>query len=289
MKDHLWDRFNEKELYAIILLDNKKPSLSRLRSGMTKFAGQPFRRKNGILSAPYRVTFGLIQGIMAVKGLEIEEEGVFDLYDEVALKKMSTVFLDGMSISGLGYSPLWLLAIVNELMDGQQNFDQIIQEELKKVGLLSADETYDTIIDLLESLYDHPYMDTNLFNHQTIGKLKDDFLKLGSYDRAKLDSMQVKLMNLWDKMHRIGKYENFSVNRINGIISLEVVRRLDMKNLPANKATLVALFDHFDDLVYDAMADAINNFSDRGKKHYLFSNIKPFIGYYLEKDRSSRG
>lgn len=287
MKGKTTYRFTEKDLYTIILQNNKKTPLNRVKSRLSKLTNSSFRNKGINPSAPYRVTFGVMQSLMQLKSLEIEEEGVFDIYEEVALKKMSTIYVDGMSICGLGYSPLWLLAILNELTQGNQAYDQIIQEELRKYGLLSVDESYETIIELLESFHDQATMDKSLFDHETIGKLKDDIYNLSTYDHVKLEKMQNKLLGLWERMHRIGKYENFSVNKINGIITINVIHQLNMKGIGANNATLSDLFDHFDDILYEAIVQSINALNDLGKKHYLLSHIKPFIEFYLNKEALS--
>lgn len=273
-------RFKQKDLYTIVMGNNEQASIKKVKSWLSKVISKTSRDDTIFPSAPYRVTFTLVQCLLELRSEVTDSTIDIDLYDKVTLKKIALTFIDGINVCGLGYSPLWLLAILNEVTEGKSNHLQIIQEELKKYGLLE-EEDYDSIIILLENLYKKDIFDTTIFNHQTIGRIKDDLIYLMSYDKIIIEKNQKKLTDLWDRMHKICKYENFSVNKMSGIISLDILRKLEENGIPATETTLVTLIDNFDGIIVKAIEASISEFADKGRKFYLYKNIKPFIDYYL--------
>lgn len=282
MKKNKEFRFNHDDLYLLMVKNNNKTVRKNIKSRWSKIASKTPIKKGLYPSAPYRITFALVQSMMQLKSQEIEDKKVLDIYGKVALKRMAMLFIDGMSVCSIGYSPLWLLAILNELTEDDETYIHLIHEDLKKYGFLELEENYATIVDLLESFSDKEFIDQSLFNYQTIGKIKDDLIKLSSYDKRKLEDVKVKLTAIWERMNKVGKYENFSVNKINGIITFDIIKRLNLKDISAKETTLMTLVDNFDHIIYQAIMDSISEFTSKGKKYYVLEKVKPFIEYYTK-------
>lgn len=282
MKSQMY-KYDHKELYKLVIGKSKEKNVKKIFFNAGKYAKKTGLQNILHLNAPYRVSFSLLQYELQLKSQELLDEDNVDTYDHMYLKKMGMLLVDGMSISGIGYSPLWLLAILNEVSQGDKNYLETIQDEMRNKGYLDETNNYETIVELLESFYNKEGIDNKLFNYQTIGKIKDDLIELSSYNPSKLKVINSKLTEIWEKMHKIGKYENFSVNKINGIITFDIMRALNEKGLSCKEVTLLMLIDNYESIIHGAIVDSLSEFSSKGRTYYLLDKIKPFAEYYVNK------
>lgn len=240
-------------------------------------------------SALYRVTFEVLKSLLEMKTAGIVEEESSEYLDQVTLKKLAADYIDGLGICSIGFSPLWLLAIVNELTDGNMSHINLIQEEYKKYGLLGREEHFESVVDLLEGLHQKDYIDKSYFNNQMIGRIKDDLAILSKDDACNLLELQKNLMNMWEKVHKVCKYENFSVSKMIGIITLDVFRHLALNGTPVGEIRLTKIIRQLDESILDTYEKSIDEFNQKGKKQYYIQNIKPFVDFYAEKSLSTGG
>lgn len=87
----------------------------------------------------------------------VEAEPAANAEDEpsagrVAVKKVAGNVVEFGSIAAFGFSPLWLLAAANDVLNGSRVYLDALEDELAKAGILAPDTHFGSVNDLLGAL-----------------------------------------------------------------------------------------------------------------------------------------
>jgi hypothetical protein len=234
-------------------------------------------------SSTYRVTFGMLQQFLIEKVAEVEQqEKDYEVKDKYVVRKTAGSIIEGIGLLSIRFSPVWMLAILSDISGGSKVYLQRLIKDLKNNQLIDSETAYDNVYELLDGIkastkigvdaIDMPPITLEEFNE--FKKSLVDSLK-GNNESSK--KMYKDLEQVYRKMNEVGKKEKISLAKLNGAMTLDLMKNTTKKGFDITRVTTRTSIDMINDTILKNYTDSLENLNRIGKRKYLIEHMSPFM------------
>lgn len=234
-------------------------------------------------SATYRVTFGMLQQFLIEKVAQVEEtEKKVKLKDHYVIRKTAGSIIEGVGLISIRFSPVWMLAILSDVSGGSRIYIHRLIDDLKKNQLIDTNVNYDNIYDLLEGINKSSSIGVNAMDLPPISaeefnQFKDTLITQFKSNNAASKKMFGDLENVYKKMKDVGHKERMSLQKLNGGLTLDLMKNTTKKGFDITKVTAKTSLDMINETVIKSYLDSLDTVNKIGKRKYLIEHMAPFM------------
>ncbi|MBC7960266.1 MAG: hypothetical protein H7X94_10395 [Vallitaleaceae bacterium] len=245
-------------------------------------------------SATYRVTFGMLQQFLIEKVAEVEaSDKKMPLKDHYVVRKAAGAVIEGVGLVSIRFSPVWMLAILSDVSGGSRIYLKRLLEDLKKSKLIDAGVNYDNVYDLLEGINKSSKMgvtaiDTPPISTQEFIAFKD--LLMAQLKDNNTTSMKLfeDLEKVYEKMKAVGRQEKMSLRKLNGAMTLDLMKNTAKKGFDITMVTTKTSLDMINETVIKSYMDSLDQVNKIGKRKYLVEHMTPFMKQFTNHYRKDK-
>lgn len=229
----------------------------------------------------YRVTLGMLQQFIVEKVAEVEREMAedeIDITDDFAQRKLAGTAIEAVGLLTVGFSPLWIFAIISDGVGGSRVYLDRLIEELKEDGLISADSHIQELSDLFEAIQDASgksalALDMPPLSAKDFSSVqKEVTLGYGNiYQRS--SEIRPQLETLWTSMEQLAKRENISMEKLAGIMTLDAMKKGTGFTLAAGRTGAYL----FNENILESYRETLRETQQVGINSYISEHMRPFL------------
>lgn len=279
-----YETIRQRLMYTLSLPERTVRSLAALIGGTSTFLTETLFPKPLRGTTTYQVTIGLMQQFMIerVAGMEnkIEEEHV-QLGEDYVQRKMAGTALEAAGLLAMGYSPLWVFAILGDAAGGSKVFLNRLVKHLKENNLVTQDFEARQLVDVLEAVQEASSksastIDTPPLSNEELSKLADE-MKL-SYGRVfkSTKNLTPRLEAMWDTMEQLAFRENISIERLVGIMTVDAAL-WSKKGLGIARATGQTGAALFNEKILDSYKETLATITEQRIDAFMSHHMRPFM------------
>lgn len=235
----------------------------------------------------YRIFLGDTQRFVIEKVAQVQREAGQEAAAEAAAptdyvqRKMVGSALEAAGLLAMHFSPLWVFAVAGDAAAGSSEFLHRLVVQLKRNNVLPADAEINGLQDLLATIQETSRttasaVDTPPLSREEIARLANDMT--ASYGKmfSNVTNLLPRFETLWDKMESLASRENVSLERLGGILTVDVAEwgKKGFGTVMAVGQTGAELFGEKILASYDRTLDAVTK---EGVTGYLTRHMKPFV------------
>ncbi|MEM8860775.1 MAG: hypothetical protein AAGD96_20825 [Chloroflexota bacterium] len=232
-------------------------------------------------STTYRVTLGMLQQFITEKIAEVELETKgeeFDVGDDFAQRKVFGTALEAAGILTVGFSPLWVFAIIGDGVGGSKLYLNKLVEQLKEDGLIDEKTEITEVSQMFEAIErassnSAKAIDMPPLSQQDFSNLTNEMVDGYGDAFGKTSAVLPQLDTLWASMESLTKRENISMEKLMGIMTLDAMKQ------GAGVATSVgkASANLVDEKILESYRKTIQDASTVGVNSYISDHMRPFL------------
>ena len=232
----------------------------------------------------YKVTIGMMQQYILEKvaGMEVEvsDERV-EINDDFAQRKLAGTVMEAAGLLTVGFSPLWVFAIAGDAAGGSKVYLNRLISRLKEYGVMEQGAEGTDLVDVLEAVQRAASrsaiaVDMPPLSHESLSALAEE--TMAGYTKAfeRTINLVPRLDELWDRMEKLAKRENISLERLGGVMTLEAISwsKKGANTVLAAGQTGIELFD---EKILDSYRKTLSEASDKGVDVYIRDHMRPFM------------
>jgi hypothetical protein len=196
-------------------------------------------------------------------------------------RKIAGAALEAAGLLAMHLSPLWVLAIAGDAAAGSGEFLQRLVVQLKRNNVLAPDAQINGLHELLTAISDTSRqsaaaVDTPPLSREEVSKLATEMTENYKKVFAGVTNLLPRFDTLWQRMESLASRENISVERLGGILTVDVAQwgRMGLGTVVAVGQTSVDLVGEKILASYDRTLDAV---AKDGVTAYLGRHLKPFV------------
>jgi hypothetical protein len=176
------------------------------------------RLYRAIVGGLLRISIELVGGAKDI--LPYDEVGV----GELAVRKAAGTGIEFLGLLTMGWSPLWLFAVVADLTGGTRVYLRELVSELKGAEMLPVDADVASVEGLLNALESSSGVVAESLDVPplSVGNLQDSWQKLRT-STAEMPNPEV-LASIYDQMQKLSKRENTSLGSISTLMAASAAR-----------------------------------------------------------------
>jgi hypothetical protein len=232
----------------------------------------------------YKVTIGLMQRFILEKvaGMELElVDDQVELSDDFAQRKLVGTALEAAGLLAVGFSPLWVFAIVGDVAGGSKEYLNRLVKRLRENGLLEEGAEVEGVTDLFEAIQDAANRSALAVDMPPLSRdsLLTSVLDMrDGYARAfaRTSDLMPRLNVLWERMTALADDENVPIERLGGIMAVEAISRGERRAQTA-RAARQAGADLFDEMILENYRQTLSDLSQNGLDSYVSAHMRPFF------------
>lgn len=232
-------------------------------------------------STTYRVTLGMLQQFVLEKVAEVKLESgseEFDVGDDFAQRKVFGTALEAAGILTVGFSPLWVFAIIGDSVGGSKLYLNKLVEQLKQDGLIDEETQITEVSQMFEAIErassnSAKAIDMPPISSEDFSKLSDEMVDGYGDAFGKTSAVLPELNTIWSKMEQLTQRENISMERLMGIMTIDAMKQ------GANVAASVGKtsVNLFDEKILDSYRKTIDEATQVGVDSYIGNHMRPFL------------
>lgn len=285
------DMVRERLSYVLSLPERSIRSLAAIAGGTTSLLTETLFPEAMRGTTLYRVFVGDAQQFIILKVAQVQQESPDQQQQgqpdpDFVRKKMIGGALEAAGLFAMHLSPLWVFAIAGDAAAGSSVFLNRLVEQLKRNGVLPKQTQIAGLTDLLGALQDASRrsamaIDTPPLSREELAKLAVEMT--ASYGRmfAKAANLLPRLENLWQQMENLASRENVSIERLGGILTVDVASWA-RKGIGSLLAVGQAGGGLFAEQVLDSYARTLTDLAEQGVGNYVTHRMKPFLSAAAE-------
>ena len=280
---NLFDSFREQLGYVLSLPERAVRSLAAVAGGTTALVGDILLPDTLRGTSFYRVLVGDTQRFVLEQIAQVQKEGQAGEPggSEVVGRKILGSALDAAGLFGLRFSPLWVFALVDDTAAGGSRFLGRLVEQLKANGVIPKHTEIKGITDLLASIQDSARRTTAAvesppLSREELTRLADE-LK-AAYKRAfqKGTDLLPRFETLWNRMEQLARRENISLERLSGILSVELAD-VGRRGMNAVRAMGHTGLDFVGEEILESYGRTLDAINKTGLADYVGTHMRPFL------------
>jgi hypothetical protein len=274
----------QRLMYTLSLPERTIRSLAALLGGTSTLLAETLFPKSLRGTTSYKVTIGLMQQfiIEQVAGMKIKiDEDQNQLDEDYVQRKMAGTALEAVGLLTMGYSPLWVFAILGDASGGSKVFLNRLVQHLKENNIVAENIEATELVDVLEAVQDASRkstttIDTPPLSRAELSKLADE-MKI-SYGRVYKSTTNLipRLETLWKSMEQLAFRENISMERLGGIMTVEAVL-WSKKGIGFARATSQTGVELIDEKILDSYRQTLVATREQGIDKYMSAHMQPFM------------
>jgi hypothetical protein len=274
----------QRLMYTLSLPERTLRSLAALVGGTSILLAETLFPKSLRGTTTYKVTIGLMQQfiIERVAGIKNKiSEGHAQLGEDYVQRKMAGTALEAAGLLTMGYSPLWVFAILGDAAGGSKVFLNRLVKYLKENDVVTEDIEATELVDVLEAVQEASSksastIDTPPLSREELSKLANE-MKF-SYGRVfkSTKNLTPRLEAIWKNMEQLALRENISIERLVGIMTVDAAI-WSKKGMGIAVATGQTGAELFNEKVLDSYKKTLAITSEQGIDKYLSSHMRPFM------------
>ena len=179
----------------------------------------------------YQVTLGMLQQFIIEQVAEMKEEvnqdGI-EISEDYAQRKMVGTALEAAGLLTIGFSPLWVFAILGDAAGGSKIYLHRLVEQLKTDGVIAAETEVTELADLLEAVqsatsHSATAVDMPPLSQEELSTLADQLKAnyANAFDQS--TNLLPQLDALWNRMGDVTSQENISIEQLSGIMTVRAL------------------------------------------------------------------
>lgn len=227
----------------------------------------------------YRVTLGMLQSFLIEKVAEMETESAdFEINDDFAQRKVMGTAIEAAGLLAVGFSPLWVFAIIGDSVGGGKLYLNRLVDQLKKDGLIEEETSISGISEMFDAIENASSRSATALDMPPLSR--EDFSKLtadmsSGYGDAfdKTSAVMPTLDTMWETMESVSKRENISMETLLGYMTLDAMKQGANVTWSAGK-TGAKLFD---EKIIDSYRETVSRVSDKGVDNYIANHLRPYF------------
>jgi hypothetical protein len=274
----------QRLMYTLSLPERTLRSMAALLGGTSTLLAETLFPKSLRGTTSYRVTIGLMQQfiIEQVAGMKIKiDEDQNQLGEDYVQRKMAGTALEAVGLLTMGYSPLWVFAILGDAAGGSKVFLNRLVEHLKENNIMAENIEATELVDVLDAVQDASRkstttIDTPPLSRAELARLADEMKS--SYSRVfkSTTNLVPRLEALWKSMELLAMRENISIERLGGIMTVDAVL-WSKRGVGFARATSQTGVELFDEKILDSYRKTLIATREQGIDTYMSAHMQPFM------------
>ena len=208
-------------------------------------------------------------------------EGHVQLSEDYVQRKMAGTALEAAGLLTMGYSPLWVFAILGDAAGGGKVFLNRLVKYLKENNVLTEEIEATELVDVLEavqeaSIQSASTIDTPPLTREELSELANEMKS--NYGRVvkSATNLMPRLEAIWKNMEQLALRENISIERLVGIMTVDAAT-WSKKGMGIAVATGQTGAELFNEKILDSYRKTLAMTSEQGIDEYLSSHMRPFM------------
>lgn len=270
-------------LYIATLPERTIRSLLSATTGVTSLLTGLLLPKAVKESATYRVTFGMLQQFLIEKVAEVEQESQdIVLKDKYVMRKTAGSVIEGIGLLSVRFSPVWMLAILSDVAGGSKVYLKRLIKDLERNNLIEEGASYDNVYDVLDGINNSSRMGVDAIDLPPISKeefseFKDSLVSQFHQNNSSSLKMYQDLEGVYKKMNETSKSEKISLSKLNGAMTLDLMKNTSKKGFDITKVSAKTSLDMIHEVVIDNYIESLDELNHIGKRKYLIDHMTPFM------------
>ncbi len=227
----------------------------------------------------YKVTLGMLQRFLIEKVAEMEMEvGDFEISDDFAQRKVMGTAIEAAGLLAVGFSPLWVFAIIGDTVGGSKLYLNRLVDQLKKDGLIDEETNITEVSQMFDAIESASSKSATALDMPPLSR--EDFAKLtadmrSGYGEAfdKTSAVMPELDTMWETMETVTKRENISMEALMGYMTLDAMKQGANVTWSASKVGAQL----FDEKIIESYRETVNRVSNEGANDYIANHLRPFF------------
>jgi len=275
----------QRMMYTLSLPERLIRSLAALVGGTSVLLAETLFPKSLRRTTTYKVTIGLMQQfiIERVAGMENKiSEGHVHLSEDFVQRKMAGTALEAAGLLTMGYSPLWVFAILSDVAGGSKIFLNRLVKYLRENDILAEELEATELVDVLEavqeaSIQSASTIDTPPLSREELSELATEMKSNYGRVAKSATNLMPRLEAIWKNMEQLALRENISIERLVGIMTVDALN-WSKKGMGIAMATGQTGAELFNEKILDNYRKTLAMTSEQGIDEYLSSHMRPFMG-----------
>jgi len=275
---------HQRLMYTLSLPERAIRSLAALVGGTSILLAETLFPKSLRGTTTYKVTIGLMQQfiierVAGMKNMTIEDH--VQLSEDYVQRKMAGTALEAAGLLTMGYSPLWVFAILGDAASGSKVFLNRLVKFLKENDVVTENIEATELVDVLEAVQEASIksastIDTPPLSREELSELANE-MKF-SYGRVfkSTTNLMPHLEAIWKNMEQLASRENISIERLVGIMTVDAAT-WSKKGMGIAVATGQTGAELFNEKILDSYRKTLAMTSEQGIDEYLSSHMRPFM------------
>jgi len=282
----LFDTLRERLGYVLSLPERTLRSLAALAGGTTSLLSEMLFPDVLRDTTLYKIFVGDTQRFVIEKVAEVKKESDAEQDTEAQgedylQRKMIGGALETAGLFAMHFSPLWVFALAGDAASGGQVFLDRLVEQLKRNRVLAEDAEIKNITELFVAMQEMAQksatnIDTPPLTREEVTKAAQEMTESYKNMFAKATNLIPRLETIWQKMQEISRRENISIERVSGILTVDVAS-WGKKGIAAVLAVGQTGSELFGEKVLDSYANTLDNVTEQGVTNYLNDRMNPFL------------
>ena len=272
----------QRLMYTLSLPERAIRSLAALVGGTSILLAETLFPKSLRGTTTYKITIGLMQQfiIERVAGMKNGDDHT-QLGEDFVQRKMAGTALEAAGLLTMGYSPLWVFAILGDAAGGSKVFLNRLVKYLKENDVVTEEIEAAELVDVLEAVQEASIksastIDTPPLSREELSDLANE-MKF-SYGRVfkSTTNLMPRLEAIWKNMEQLALRENISIERLVGIMTVDAAI-WSKKGVGIAVATGQTGAELFNEKILDSYRKTLAMTSEQGIDEYLSSHMRPFM------------
>lgn len=232
----------------------------------------------------YKVTLGMIQQYIIEQIAEMKEEadqsGV-KISDDYAQRKMIGTALEAAGLLTVGFSPMWVFAIVGDAAGGSKVYLHRLVDQLKKDGIIAKETEITELVDLFEAVQSATSqsataVDMPPLSREELSTLADEMKTEYAKAFSQTTNLLPQLDSLWERMGQLANRENVSIQRLSGIMTMTA---MTLREKGAGIVTSAGRTgaDLIDEKILESYRKTLAETAEQGLENYMRNHMRPFL------------
>jgi len=270
-------------LYIATLPERTIRSLLSATTGVSSLLTGLLLPKTVKDSSTYRVTFGMLQQFLVEKVAEVEQEEVdIVLKDKYVMRKTAGSVIEGIGLLSIRFSPVWMLAILSDVAGGSKVYLQRLIKDLERNNLIDTGGAYENVYEVLDSINTSSRIGVDAIDLPPITKeefteFKDSLVSQYHQNNSSSLKMYKDLKRVYKNMNKASKSERISLAKLNGTMTLDLMKNTSKKGFDITKVTAKTSLDMIHEVIIDNYVESLDRLNHIGKRKYLINHMTPFM------------
>lgn len=273
----------DNKIYIVTVPERTIRYSVSLITGVTSLITKTILPKAFKDSLTYKFTFGMLQQYLIENIAEIKEkEKEFEIDNNYMARKTAGTIIEGAGLLTVSFSPLWMFAIISDIAGGSKSYLDCLLEHLKKNNVIEKDSNYNTVSELLDGIRTSSKVAADAIDMPPL--TEEEFQEFKSLLKSNINNsvqsskeLMEKIDEIWDKMISINNKENISIERISGVMTLDLIAKTGKKGYGILKATGSSSYEILNEGIINSYKESIEEIKNVGAKDYVNKHMKPFI------------